>query len=100
MVLKMDKFSNGDKWRSHRKMLTPSFHFKILDDFLPVMTRQTRIFVKVLNKAVEKNNGVISDISTPILNCALDTICGKYCDQDVIHPLITVITDSQRPPWA
>ena len=59
-------------------MLTPSFHFKILDEFLPVMTKETRIFVSRLEELRLKNNGLIDDISNPILMCALDTICGNF----------------------
>lgn len=69
--------SFGAKWQRHRKMLTPSFHFKILDDFLPIMTKQTRIFIEQIDKLRrESRDGVVS-IASPILLCALDTICGK-----------------------
>lgn len=69
--------STGSKWRSRRKMLTPSFHFRILEDFLPTINSETRTFVKVLEERRLGNNGIIDDISKPILMCALDVICGK-----------------------
>lgn len=56
-------------------MLTPAFHFRILEDFLPVINNETKIFVEVLKESISKSKGLIDDISKPILNCALDTVC-------------------------
>lgn len=59
-------------------MLTPSFHFKILEDFFPIMNENVEIFVRNLEKQMTFNsNGIIDDISVPILACALDIICGE-----------------------
>ncbi|XP_073836353.1 cytochrome P450 4d8-like isoform X2 [Musca autumnalis] len=44
--------SDGKKWHSRRKIITPTFHFKILEEFLDVFDRQTAIAVQCLsNKA-------------------------------------------------
>src|SRR6218665_2105908 len=37
--------STGDKWKKHRKLLTPAFHFKILDSFFPIMNDNTEIMM-------------------------------------------------------
>lgn len=94
--------STGDKWKKNRKMLTPTFHFKILEDFLPIMNENTKILVELLEDEIRNNrqgnNGekenndqeeegqqksvIIEDLSVPILLCALDIICGNYfCHQ-------------------
>lgn len=40
--------SNGKKWKTRRKMLTPTFHFKILQDFLPVMHEHCLVLLEKL----------------------------------------------------
>ena len=40
--------SSGEKWRSRRRLLTPAFHFKILQDFLVIMNEHSEIFVNKL----------------------------------------------------
>ena len=41
------------KWRDRRRLLTPTFHFNILQDFLQVMNEQTFIMADKLNKDVK-----------------------------------------------
>ena len=41
--------SDGQKWFTRRKMITPTFHFKILEDFLVVMNEQSQIFCDKVN---------------------------------------------------
>lgn len=38
----------GDKWKSRRKLLTPAFHFKILEQFVPMMNDTARTLVDVM----------------------------------------------------
>lgn len=79
----------GRKWHSNRKLLTPAFHFTILESFVPVMARNAKILVDNLEKMAKENkDGVVDDLSRPILLCALDVICetamGRriYAQQD------------------
>ncbi|XP_003271559.2 cytochrome P450 4V2 [Nomascus leucogenys] len=64
--------STGNKWRSRRKMLTPTFHFTILEDFLDIMNEQANILVKKLEKHV---NQEAFNCFFYITLCALDIIC-------------------------
>ena len=41
-------FSDGDKWKKRRKLITPTFHFRILNDFIQVCEEQTAILVSRL----------------------------------------------------
>lgn len=68
--------STGDKWRVHRKMLTPAFHFRILESFVPIIGKQQKIMMELIESKMDSNQ-VIDDIRPIITNCALDIICGK-----------------------
>lgn len=59
-------------------MLTPAFHFKILEDFIPIMNEQSDILVKNLMKTIEEP---FVDIREPIVQCTLDIISGKYLNK-------------------
>ena len=58
-------------------MLTPAFHFKILESFVPIINKQQKIMMTIIDQMSVNNNGVIDDIKPLITNCALDIICGK-----------------------
>ena len=74
--------SKGQKWFQRRRLITPSFHFKILDDFLHVMNEQTDVFVDKLlvcldaqDGAAAGGDGVVVDMINMITLCTLDIIC-------------------------
>ncbi|XP_066993608.2 cytochrome P450 4C1 isoform X2 [Anabrus simplex] len=46
--------STGSKWHSRRKLLTPTFHFKILDYYMPVLIRNTDIFIEKLREHMDE----------------------------------------------
>lgn len=62
----------GKKWKVHRKILTPSFHFQILEQFLDVFKIKGDILVQRLSRHV---NGPRFDITDYIVTCTLDVIC-------------------------
>ena len=66
---------SGEKWRYHRKLLTPAFHFKILDQSLNAIRRNGKILVVKLLKESLMNHGMISNLQQTILLCTLDVIC-------------------------
>lgn len=67
--------SNGSKWKQRRKMLTPAFHFKILQDFLPIMRDQTAILTEIIDKKILENKGLVQDLLDVVQRCTLDIIC-------------------------
>ncbi|CAG7818847.1 unnamed protein product [Allacma fusca] len=64
--------SKGAKWQFRRKMLTPSFHFKILEDFLIIFNEQSNIFVDILREEFKDTQA--KDICRYITRCALDIV--------------------------
>ncbi|KAJ0033143.1 hypothetical protein NQD34_000250 [Periophthalmus magnuspinnatus] len=101
--------STGTKWRQRRKMLTPTFHFSILTDFLDVMNEQAEILVEKLQEKAGK--GVFNCFPHVTL-CALDIICetamGKkiYAQSNAeseyvkcVYRMSDIISRRQRMPW-
>uniref|UniRef100_A0A182KHA4 Uncharacterized protein n=1 Tax=Anopheles christyi TaxID=43041 RepID=A0A182KHA4_9DIPT len=65
--------STGRKWHTHRKVITPTFHFKILEQFVEIFDQQSSTFVQVLG--AHAKSGETFDIFRPVTLCALDVIC-------------------------
>ncbi|XP_075560452.1 cytochrome P450 4c3-like isoform X3 [Dermacentor variabilis] len=64
--------SSGSKWRSRRKLLTPAFHFRILEDFLPAVNEQSKVLVRKLGQLGKDRS---CDVVPLVTLCALDIIC-------------------------
>ncbi|CAL8091251.1 unnamed protein product [Orchesella dallaii] len=99
------------KWSARRKLLTPSFHFKILEDFMPVFNEQSTILLDCLNN--REKDGKSFDIFPYITRCTLDTICetamGKKINAqtssvnkdyvDAVNGMCELITQKIVQPW-
>jgi cytochrome P450 family 4 len=55
-------------------MLTPSFHFKILEQFNEVFNRNADVMISRLSSHVD---GPQFDITSYIVMCTLDVVCGE-----------------------
>lgn len=64
--------STGKKWHQRRKIITPGFHFKILEQFVEIMESHGDILVRKLKKF----NGQELDVFPLLSLYALDVICG------------------------
>ena len=65
--------STHKKWHARRKLLTPAFHFRILDDALEVFNFQGRILADVLLEDSTKSGGELN-IFPYVTRCTLDVI--------------------------
>ncbi|CAN8020264.1 unnamed protein product, partial [Ixodes persulcatus] len=63
----------GNKWRTRRRLFTPAFHFRILDDFTPTINVQSMILADFLGKMSLEHNGV--DVVPRVTLCTLDIVC-------------------------
>ncbi|KAL9961256.1 hypothetical protein ACROYT_G030165 [Oculina patagonica] len=69
--------SDGSKWKTRRRLITPTFHFQILNNFIPVFEEQASILVRRLESRTD--NGVFNIIPY-VVRCALDIICITSMD--------------------
>lgn len=64
----------GDKWRVRRKILTPAFHFQILNKYLDITSEQSQ---KMIDTLREKDTEIIEDIVPMCSTFTLNIICGN-----------------------
>uniref|UniRef100_A0A182QWR8 Cytochrome P450 n=1 Tax=Anopheles farauti TaxID=69004 RepID=A0A182QWR8_9DIPT len=65
--------SPAGKWHQRRKILTPTFHFRILSDFVEVFNKQSAVLADKLAREVDNAAGF--DCVRYITLCSLDIIC-------------------------
>ncbi|KAH3871404.1 hypothetical protein DPMN_034604 [Dreissena polymorpha] len=73
--------STGDKWKSRRKLLTPTFHFKILNDFVSVFNDQSKVLLEKMRGLADGKTTV--NVFNDITLCALDIICETAMGRSV-----------------
>lgn len=64
--------STGKYWQNRRKLITPAFHFKILDNFIPIFNTESDVLIEKLSRVVDKTSINIWPFLTAF---ALDSIC-------------------------
>lgn len=64
--------SDGAKWHSRRKIITPTFHFSILDGFCEIFAEKSRILVEKLSAHADTGRTV--DVYPFITKATLDII--------------------------
>lgn len=70
----------GAQWFHDRRLIGPTFHFSILEQFAIVQSEKAEILTERLDTEMNKNPGKAIDIVPFINNATLDIICGNtYC---------------------
>ncbi|XP_060554659.1 cytochrome P450 4A7-like [Ruditapes philippinarum] len=75
--------SGGKKWERNRKLLTPAFHFNILNGYVNVMNNVADILMKTFTDAAK--NGEPVDVFPNVCRASLDTMlrCSLSYDEDL-----------------
>lgn len=68
---------SGSKWQTRRRILTPAFHFSILQQFLNIFNEETENFVNILTK-IEENE---IDINPHVTHFTLKSIMGMLLNR-------------------
>ncbi|KRK06141.1 cytochrome P450 4d1 isoform X2 [Drosophila yakuba] len=66
--------SNGRKWHRRRKIITPAFHFRILEPYVEIFDRQSLRLVEELRLRMSRGQERIN-LGEAIHLCTLDAIC-------------------------
>lgn len=72
--------SGGEKWHKDRKTLTPAFHFKILDQFNPLINKHAMILCEKIKTTLKYQ---MTNCVSVLSSCALDTICETSMGVDM-----------------
>ncbi|XP_026746027.1 cytochrome P450 4d2-like isoform X1 [Trichoplusia ni] len=73
--------STGQRWKSHRKFLTPAFHFNILQNFLPVFCKNQRVLTEKLKKMADgRNVDLFPIVALAALDNVTESIMGVCVD--------------------
>lgn len=80
-------FSTGKKWFTRRRLVTPTFHFKILDQFVEVFDRNSSIFVNQLAKHMGKTVDVYPMITLCALVITLNDLRTQFISKLLGHYL-------------
>ncbi|KAK6639165.1 hypothetical protein RUM43_007435 [Polyplax serrata] len=90
--------SSGKKWQTMRKIITPTFHFSVLHDYIDVFTKNAGVLLQVLDKESTREE---CDLPKFITHCALDNVCetamgtcinalGAGCDSKYVQSIFRI----------
>ncbi|XP_011871719.1 PREDICTED: cytochrome P450 4C1-like [Vollenhovia emeryi] len=103
--------STGKQWFHDRKLIGPTFHFSILDQFAVVLSEKAELLTECLEREIETDLGKAVDIFPFVVNAALDIICETAMGVNIraqetvtkytstVHTASRLIMDRILRPW-
>ncbi|EDW86242.1 uncharacterized protein Dwil_GK16039 [Drosophila willistoni] len=89
--------STGKKWHTRRKIITPAFHFKILEQFVEIFDQQSSILVEQLRKHADGETpiNVFPFICLEALDIIAETSMGTRINAQMNPnlPYVQAVTD-------
>lgn len=68
--------SSGHKWRSHRKLIAPTFHLNVLKGFIDLFNENSRQIIKKLDSEIGKTFDAHDHMSEATVEILLETAMG------------------------
>jgi cytochrome P450 len=65
--------SSGEKWKSHRKIIAPTFHLNVLKSFIDLFNTNSR----AVCEKMAKENGKHFDCHDYMSECTVEILLGK-----------------------
>ncbi|XP_001604044.1 cytochrome P450 4C1 [Nasonia vitripennis] len=81
--------STGELWFSHRRLITPAFHFGVLEEYGAVMREKVEIFKECIESELKTDPKAPINIFGLVVKYTLDTICETAMGVNI---------DTQRNP--
>lgn len=101
--------SKGTKWRSRRKLLTPAFHFRVLDSCVAIFNEQAKVLVSKIRDSAHLD---FVDLFPMMTHCTLDVLCESAMGIQLgsqgttrhgyvknLHTLLNIGMERLSKPW-
>ncbi|KAJ8680135.1 hypothetical protein QAD02_015922 [Eretmocerus hayati] len=75
--------STGELWHQHRRLITPAFHFAILDEFIDIIYEKAEIFNDCISSHLKSHPKEAINIFPLAIKFTLDTVCKTVMGVDM-----------------
>ena len=102
--------SSGQKWKSRRRAITPTFHFAILKEFVCIFEKQSKRLVEKFRETADTGEAI--DVQVPVSLATLDVICetsmgvhinAQYASKseyvEALHSMKHELIVRAKQPW-